>query len=313
MGEEAFGAGQRPDLVAVGPQSLDPGLLGRPFRAQHVADRRLNQALYIRARRVVRAELGAVGGRQRLFEQRAEDGGLDILPLMLGRVDQAVEIGRGQGKDAAVREQPAVEVPHLRLGHPAPSVRQGGQAHLGPQVVQPAPQLAVVDHARRVGRIIDSAAGQEIPEPIGREQADILGEHAKQHPHEEQRRLLDQLRAEARIGLVPALKVKLAFLLQVLADLRELGRDLARDFGGAEAGIDQVRRGPDRPKQLGGREIDPGQLRVAREIAERDAIASFVREEPISPTVADVVEVKLERPAHVAHDQEGNGRMIARQ
>ena len=61
----------------------------RPLGAQRLDDRGQHEALDVGAGRELGAELVALDRVQRPLEQRAEDGGLDRLPVVLGGCIQA--------------------------------------------------------------------------------------------------------------------------------------------------------------------------------------------------------------------------------
>src|SRR3546814_20676003 len=62
--------------------------LFRSVGAKRLDDRRPDQPLDIGARRVVGTQLGPLLGVERALQKRAEDGGLDLRPAMLGRLNQ---------------------------------------------------------------------------------------------------------------------------------------------------------------------------------------------------------------------------------
>ena len=102
-----------------------------PVGAQRLHHRRQHQPLDIRARRVVRAERVALVGAKRAFERRAEDGGLDLAPVGVGRAQQAVDLLAREWQHVAIGtgafEELAVEAQHVALEHgaEAPAVHVG--------------------------------------------------------------------------------------------------------------------------------------------------------------------------------------------
>ena len=62
------------------------GADGVPFLADRLDDGGHDEALDVGAGRVVRAELVAFDGVEGAFEQRAEDGGLDVVPFLARRL-----------------------------------------------------------------------------------------------------------------------------------------------------------------------------------------------------------------------------------
>ena len=73
----------RPCVSPSARRRLGRGLHVAPVRAQRLDDGRHHQPLDIGARRVVRAELAALVGVERVLQQRAEDRGLDLAPVLL--------------------------------------------------------------------------------------------------------------------------------------------------------------------------------------------------------------------------------------
>lgn len=69
------------------------GLRIAPFSAQGFDHGWQHEAFDIRTRRVVRTKLVAFAGRQRAFEQSAEDRRFDMLPVGARGVDQQDELG----------------------------------------------------------------------------------------------------------------------------------------------------------------------------------------------------------------------------
>ncbi len=238
----------------------------------------------------MRAQLGAVGGGQHLFQQRAEDRGLDAAPILL-RGDQQLALGTGDEIiDARAREQIAVEIADHRIALRPIAVHLLRVVHPAPQAFQPiAPEL--VGAALRVGE--ESLKAALVQQP------GILGEHAEQRSHQEQAGLLDPQRdfrvAGAQLALVG---------LQLRGDPRQALGDVAGHLRRAQPGVDARRVGPDRAQRVGGGGVDAGQLGRAGEIGERDAVMPLVGKGRIAAPVARPVEIQLERPADVRDEQE---------
>ena len=82
--------------LAFGGEQQRGGLHVGPVGAQRFDDGGQHQALDVGARRVVGAERVALGGVERAFEQGAEDGRFDLLPVGAGGFDQQVDLRRGR-------------------------------------------------------------------------------------------------------------------------------------------------------------------------------------------------------------------------
>ena len=80
-----------------------------PVRPQRLDHRRHDEPLDIGARRVMRAEPPPLGRVERLFQQRAEDRGLDVAPIVPGRGQQFADLLAAERQRLRVPEQRAVE------------------------------------------------------------------------------------------------------------------------------------------------------------------------------------------------------------
>ena len=99
------------------------------------------------------------------FEERAEDDGLDIAPVVLiGGAEQRTELGRGQLNGVHRGEETAVEVVHA-----------GVAAGAGRVLVV---HLAEESADEVIGGGAAAAFIQQVGEDVPREQADVLGEHS---------------------------------------------------------------------------------------------------------------------------------------
>ena len=183
----------------------------RPVGAQRLDDRRPDQPLDIGARRVVGAELGALLGVERALQQRAEDGGLDLRPAMLGRLDQHLQLLGIERDGGAILEQIAVELAqrHAERG------REVARVHRRPQGGE-----LVLQMLRRCPLVLE-----QVGEALLRDQPAVLGEHREEQAHEE---------AAGALGGVAA-------LLQPAGDGGEQVGDIARDARRAGGGIEARR------------------------------------------------------------------------
>jgi hypothetical protein len=68
-------------------------------------DRGQHEALDIRTRREVRAEGVALRRIERTLQQGAEDGGLDVLPLLAGRLLEQTELQTVHGQHGVIGKQ----------------------------------------------------------------------------------------------------------------------------------------------------------------------------------------------------------------
>lgn len=155
-------------------QSGGPG--HRPVFTQGLDDRRLHQTLDIGPGRVVGAQLRTLGRRQGLFQQGAEDGGLDRFPLAPGGQQQDANLFTGQVEGLGVVIEAAVEAAHLLAGG-AETRRETAGVHLAEQILG-----LQAETARRV-----LTAGQKPGEAVGGQQAYVLGEHGEQDAAEKGR------------------------------------------------------------------------------------------------------------------------------
>ena len=80
-----------------------------PFGAERFNDGRQNEALNIGARREVRAKLVAFVGIQGAFQQRAENGGFDVAPILAGGFLEQAKLQAVNGQNGAVLKKTAVE------------------------------------------------------------------------------------------------------------------------------------------------------------------------------------------------------------
>ena len=147
------------------------GLHFAPFGAQRFDHGRQHEALDIGARGVVGAELVALAGIEGALQQGAEDGRLDVAPVGAGGFDEQADLVAVEGDGGAFGEQAAVEAQHFA----AQDGREATGIHGLPQVL---------DHRREAARVVGEAL-QQLGEGPRRQQADVLGKHGEQCPHQE--------------------------------------------------------------------------------------------------------------------------------
>ncbi|MEJ7776781.1 MAG: hypothetical protein WKF52_05230 [Sphingomicrobium sp.] len=250
----------------------------------------------------MRAELGALTGRQRLFEQGAEDRRLDILPFMLGRRQQLAALCAGQLIDFGIGEQADVEILYRVLEREGPAVGEVRLAHFLPQVGEPAREAVVVAQGaleKSLERALVGIVGQQLR---------IFSEHAEQDAHQEQAGFLKRLRM-LPVGGGCAFLQALRFF-QPAADRSEATRDVAGDVRRDQARVEAPGVSPDHPQQIERTELERTPRLVLRKGRDRQAIGGAVGEEAIVAAVAAVVEVKLERAADIENDDERRPRRL---
>ena len=239
----------------------------------------------------MRAQLGALAGGQRLFEQCPENRRFNLGPVGLGGFQQFAAIGIGQAEGLRRSKQPAVEIADLAADRRGIAFAPAA-AHRLPQCPQFGFERRLVGH-RLFKESGETAAGQ---------QADIFGEHAENDAHQEQRGFLDR---QAALAVAHAGGL---LALQTLKPFRYVCQPLgdpARDFGRPGARIDAGGIGPDRreqrPRLVLGKPLD------------LEAVGMLIGEVAIAAAVARPVEIKLEGAADVADNQERRPGVVAGQ
>ena len=191
-----------------------------PLGAERFNDGRQHQPLDIGARRVVGAKLVALVRVQGAFQQRAENGGFDLTPILPRGFFQQAELQAVDRQNGVVGKQTAVEVQKLFAQHHGNALAGAG-VHFAEQVAalnpaKPSP-LAGSDSSNSV----KLCSGNKL---------DILGEHAKQAARE---KLRDDL------GSWPA-------CFQRLGQFGQMAGNFAGDIGGV---FRRVKRGGIRPDE----------------------------------------------------------------
>ncbi len=121
------------------------------------------------------ADEGAFGGIERSFEEGAEDGGLDVRPVVLGGVEEDAEVGEDERDGGVVGEEATVEVLDFIRAEEAALIAHGGEEG-GEDFVE-------IDGGEAV-------IGDELAEGVVGKELDRIGEEAEDEAHEEVRDLL---------------------------------------------------------------------------------------------------------------------------
>ena len=245
-----------------------------PVLSQRPDHRLDDQPLDIGARRVMGTEPGPLLRVERLFQQRAEDRRLDLLPVVLRGGEQFADLRAAERIDLGPLVELAVEALHA-LAHRG---RVGSLVHRLPQLRD----------QRQEGVGIVAAVAQQRLEGILADQPDILGEHREQAAHQEQRHLL---------GIMVA--------FQRLRHRRQPFGNGAGDARGMARRIERERIAPDRGEALA--------HGLVAQIVEMDAVALPVGELDVVLTLPGEVGVEFEAVADIADDQEGRPAMRRRQ
>ena len=238
----------------------------RPFPPQRVDDGGDDQPLHIGAWGIMGAEASPLDGIERLFQQGAEDGGLDVAPIVFRRRPQFTDGRFVQRQRTAVLEELAVEPAHLGL--------DGGRE---PALVHGPPQI--LKHGGEDPGIRLTLLEQRL-EAVFRQQAHVLGEHGEEDAHEEHGHLLGRV----------------TLLLQCLGHSGQPLRDVARDPCGVPGGIERHGLGPDGLQPL----ADGG----VAQILQIDAEGGTIRELVVGLSVAAEICIDLDAVANVAHQHE---------
>jgi hypothetical protein len=172
----------------------------------------------------VGAELVPLDRVEGPFQERAEDGGLDVLPLLARCFDKQIELVAIDGQGRGVGEQAAVELQKLLA-------EVGGEAadvHVPPQIL---------GHRFELGRVGERA--EHVAEAVFGQQADIFGKHREQAAHKE-------LRDVVWVVLVG---------LERPGECGELSGDFARDFRAAAGRVERERVEPDGAEPVADRRL----------------------------------------------------------
>jgi hypothetical protein len=223
----------------------------------------------------VGAELVALDGIERALEQGAEDGGLDVAPVLGGGLDEELELVGVEREGAGLGEEVAVESADVvveRIGEAAGVHALPEFLDLGDEGLQPA-----------------AAGFEELEEAVLREQLDILGEHGEERAHEE---------GGDRLGAMSG-------ALEQLGEAAEFLRDGAGDLGGAAGGVEREGIGPDEAEAF----ADLG----LREIEEAEAMGAGIGERDVGAAGAGEFGVELDGVADIDDDEKGRAAFAGRQ
>ena len=141
----------------------------RPLAAERCHEHGFDKRLDVGLARVVRAELGTLGGVERALEERAHDARLDKLPVGLTRIGELAQFLPGELKDGEILEEVAVE-----MANPVFAERAAG-GHDGEETFE---------RDGEVVRVVEAAL-EQVGEKIFRQQAGVLGEKTKDEAVEE--------------------------------------------------------------------------------------------------------------------------------
>ena len=240
-----------------------------PVGAKRLDYRGNDQPLDISARRVVRAELGALARVQCPFEQRAEDGRLHMTPVLLRRDIEFVDAFAIEGEGRAVLEQRAIEAAQGRR-----------RSRLEPTFVHRLPEMFERGHE---GLHIVAQPFEQVSEAVLRDQLHVLSEHREQAAHQEGRHL-------ARI-------VPLAVApFQPRRNASQTFGHVARHLGRADGGIERSRIEPYGAQPLTDR--------LVPKVGQGNGVRSTTGELCVVAARPREVGVEFDHMADIHHDQE---------
>ena len=224
----------------------------------------------------MRAELGAFLRVERAFQQRAEDRGLDLGPVLLRCLDQHLQLVELERDRRGVLEQVAVEA----LDRDAQRRRELAAVHRAPQGGELVVQML---------RVIELPAQQRLEAVRRQQHAGILGEHREQHPAEE---AADRIR-------------RMAARFEPPRDGGEQIGDLARDARRLGRGIERCGLSPDRRQPL--------PHAFVAQIVEHDAVARPIGKLRIGLPGAGEVGIDFDAIADIGNQQERRPAVVDRQ
>src|SRR5665213_1713975 len=209
-------------------------------------DDRLNDEEDVVGGGVVGADHGALGGVQRALKEGAEDGGLDVGPVMLSGGVEDAEVGVVERDGGVVRKEAAVEVRDVLHAEVAVI-----EAHSGEEIGQLA-----IEGDRRMTVSLDEAA-----EGVIGEEADGVREEAEDEAHQEMRDLFARgLRGD---GLLQ---------LDALGEAKEVGGGGLRNTGCGEFGPELVVVAEDVAEDFQRRERGGSGVAGIKEIVQREGV-----------------------------------------
>lgn len=209
----------------------------------------------------------ALLGSQGAFQQRAEDGGFDVTPVALRRLDQQEQLVLVQGQRGGALEKAAVELEHRE----AQADRVSAAIHLAPELLHDGHEVLW----------LVAQTQQEIGEAIAGQQADIFGKHREQGAHQE---------GGHDVGVM-------VVLFERHSQLGQAGGDFTGNPRTAPGGVEFVRSGPYQPEPF----ADVGALQVSQE----DPVAAWCGEGDVGAARAGKFGIQLDGMTDIHHDQEG--------
>ncbi len=211
------------------------------------------------------------GGVQGAFEQGAEDGGFDIGPILMGGIDEEIELVGGEFEGLGIGEEAAVEAEEV-------FAEDGGEAafvHVLPDGHGHGGEF--------VGGVLE--AFEEGGEGVVGDEVDIFCEESEQDAHEE---------VGDGFGVM-------AGFFERFGKFGEGGGDFSRDFGRTFGGVEGLGIGPDfleAVEQVG------TALRIG-EVFEVDAVGEVVGEGGVGFSEAGEVGIGFNGVADIYDEQEG--------
>ncbi|MND76054.1 hypothetical protein D3C80_676910 [compost metagenome] len=256
-------------------------LVRLPVGAQRLHDGGLHQPPDIGLGRIVGAQLSAFDGIQGLFEESAEDGGLDRGPVQLGRRDQRLKLRFCYRQGGRMLEQAAVE---------PPDVLADGRTM--PALIHPAEEV-VRAQVETAGR--PTIAFEKPQEAPLLDEVHAVGEHGENALHDEQRRLIGARRLhhgrDTAIWILRNPSADRAHQpCETLGDIRRHLRDVG-------LGVQAHGVAPDSPQPL-------PHLAVPQ-VGHGDAMTASVWKGSVALALAIEVRPQIDGSAHVDHHDEG--------
>ena len=262
---------QEVEGVVVAPVRVElvgAGAHGVELRAQGLDQGGHDEAFHIGAGREVRAVFAPRLGVERVFDQRAEDGGLDLRPVALGGADEAGALHGVDGQRLDGGEQAAIYAQDLLA-------EAGGHAadiHLGEKLFE--------DFAGDFRIIVVALALEEVGEAVLWQDADVFGEHGEDALHQ---------KARGHFG-------RRALFAVGARDGGEFVGDLLADFCGLLGAVEAVGVEPDGAQAL-------AHVRVA-EVFEREPRLARVGKQGVIAAAPGKVGEDFELVADVGDDHE---------
>ena len=251
-----------------------------PVFTQRLDDGRHHQPFDIDARGEMRAQPAALFRRQCALQQRSEDSGFDVLPVLPGRQPEFANIVGFELERRACLEQRTVEL----FKHSAEFARIFTFVHRAPKVFErDGKYLGMIDHPleHRLERTDTDALFL-----VGfLDQPHVLGEHGEEAAHEEFGDILRVVSA-----------------LEALGNLGEAFGNVLGNFSADTGRIEAVRIGPDRAQAL---------LHILFEqILHREAVALPVREMGVVAALPAEIGIDFDDIADIGDENKGRVGVI---